>query len=163
MNQYLKLTRMFQYVYNLVYFSLAYGHFGYFFINRSIRVSTEFPWFLVQLLSHFQLPATPWPAAHQSSLSFTISQSLLKLTSIEMVMLSNHLILCHPLLLLPPTFPSIRKVSSESALHIRWPKLFEPSASVFPVNIQGWFPLGLTGLISLISYIHAFFSLFSFL
>ena len=126
MNQYLKITRIFQYVYNLVYFSLAYGHFGYFFINRSIKVTAEFPWFLVvQLLSHFQLPATSWTTALQSSLFFTISQSLLKLTSIEMVMLSNHLILCHPLLLLPSTFPIIRKGSNESALHIRWPKLFE--------------------------------------
>ena len=64
----------------------------------------------------------PWTAAHQASLSFTISQSLLKLLSVELVMSSNHLILCHPLLLLPSTFPSITVFSNESALCIRWPK-----------------------------------------
>ena len=65
---------------------------------------------------------TPWTAARQASLSFTISQSLLKLVSIELVMPSNHLILCHPLLLLPSVFPAIRVFSHESALCIRWPK-----------------------------------------
>ena len=65
---------------------------------------------------------TPWTAAHQTSLSFTTYLSLLKLMSIESVMPSNHLILCHPLLLLPSVFPSIRVFSSESALLIRWPK-----------------------------------------
>ena len=65
--------------------------------------------------------ATPWTAAHQASLSITNSRSLLRLTSIELVMPSNHLILCHPLLLLPSVFPSIRVFSSESALRIRWP------------------------------------------
>ena len=70
----------------------------------------------VQLLSHVQLFATPWTAAHQASLSFTNSQSLLKLKSIELVMPSNHLILCHPLLFLPSIFPSIRVFSSELAL-----------------------------------------------
>ena len=70
--------------------------------------------------------------------------------SIEMVMLSNHLILCHPLLLLPSVFPSIRVFSNELALRIRWPKYWaSASATVLPTNIQGWFPLGLTGLISL--------------
>ena len=78
--------------------------------------------FVVQLLSHVRLFETPWTAAHQASLSFTISRSLLKLLSIEWVMLSNHLILCHPLLLLPSIFPSIRVFSSASALRIRWPK-----------------------------------------
>ena len=73
---------------------------------------------------------------------------LLKFISVETVMLSNHLILCHPLLLLPSVFPSIRVFSNESAPHIRWPK-FGASASVLPMNTQGWFPLGLTGLISL--------------
>ena len=72
-------------------------------------------------LSHVQLFAIPWTAACQASLSFTISQSLLKLMSIELVMPSNHLILCHPLLLLPSVFPSIRVFSNESALCIRWP------------------------------------------
>ena len=92
--------------------------------------------------------ATPWTAARQASLSFTISQSLLKLISIESVMPSNRLVLCHPLLLLPSIFPSIRVFSNELALLIRWPKYWaSASVSVLPVNIQGWFPLGLTGLI----------------
>ena len=77
---------------------------------------------VVQSLSCVQLFATPWTAAHKGSLSFTISQSLLTLTSIESVMPSNHLILCHPLLLLPSIFPSIRVLSSESVLYIGWPK-----------------------------------------
>ena len=77
---------------------------------------------VVQLLSCVLLFATPWTAARQISLSFTISLSLLKLMSIELVMSSNHLILYHPLLLLPSIFSSIRVFSSESALHIRWPE-----------------------------------------
>ena len=83
----------------------------------------------VQSLSHVWLFAIPWTAAHQASLSFTISQSLLRLMSIESVMPSNHLILCCPLLLLPSIFPSIRVFSSESALHIRWPKYWSFSIS----------------------------------
>ena len=75
----------------------------------------------VQSLSRVQLFATPWTAAPQASLSITNSQSSLELTSIESVMPSNHLILCRPLLLLPPVPPSIRVFSNESALHIRWP------------------------------------------
>ena len=77
---------------------------------------------IVQSLSCVQLFATPWTAACQASLSFTISQSLLKLMSIESAMPSNHLILCHPLLVLPLIRPSIRVLSSELALCIRWPK-----------------------------------------
>ena len=77
---------------------------------------------LVQSLSNVQLFATPWTAARQASLSFTISQSLLKLMSIESMMPSNHLILCRPLFLLPSIFPSIRVFSNELALCIRWPK-----------------------------------------
>ena len=77
---------------------------------------------LSMLFSHVRLFATPWTAAHQASLSFTISQSLLKLMFIESAMPSNHLLLCHPFLLLPSIFPSIRDFSSESAPHIRWPK-----------------------------------------
>ena len=76
----------------------------------------------VQSFSHVWLFATPWTAACQASLSFTISQSLLKLLSIESVMPSSHLILCRLLLLLPSIFLSIRVFSNESALHIRWPK-----------------------------------------
>ena len=74
--------------------------------------------------------ATPWSAAHQASLSITNSQSLLKLMSFKSVMPSNHLILCHPLLLLPSIFPSIRVFSSEPVLHIRWPKYWSFSFSI---------------------------------
>ena len=89
--------------------------------------------------------------ACQVPLSFTISQSLLRFMSIEPVMLSNHLIIWHPLFLLPSIFPTIRVFSSESFLHISWPKPPGASASVLSMNIQGWFPLGLTCLISLLS------------
>ena len=84
----------------------------------------------VQLFSHVQFFVTPWIAAHQASLSFTISWSLLKLMSIESVIPSNHLILCFPLLLLPSIFPSIRVFSYESALCIRWPKDWSFSFSI---------------------------------
>ena len=90
----------------------------------------------------------PWTAARQASLSFTISQSLLRFMSLESVIPSNHLILCHPLLLLPSIFSSIRVFSNESALHIRGPKA---SVSVILVNTQSLFPLGLTSLIFLLS------------
>ena len=76
----------------------------------------------VHSLSRVRLFATPWTAASQASLSITNSWSLLRLMPIELVMPSNHLILCHPLLLLPSIFPSIRVFSNESVLHIRWPK-----------------------------------------
>ena len=88
----------------------------------------------VQSLSRIQLFATPWTAARQASLSTTNSQSLLKLMSIELVMPSNHLILCLPLLLLPSIFPSIRVFSNESALHIRWPKFWSFSFNISPSN-----------------------------
>ena len=84
----------------------------------------------VQLLSRVWLFATPWTAARQASLSLINSWSLLKLISTESVMPSNHLILCCPLLLLPSVFPSIRVFSSESALHIRWPKYWSFSFSI---------------------------------
>ena len=87
-----------------------------------------------QSLCCVQLYVTLWTAACQASLSFTISQSLLKLMPIELVMPSNHLILCHPLLLLPSNFPSIRVFSSDSALHIRWPKYWSFSFSISPSN-----------------------------
>ena len=107
---------------------------------------------VVPSLSHVQLFATPWTATLQAPLSFTISRSFLKLMSIESVMPSNHLIFCHLLLLLPSIFPSIRVFSNESALLIKWPKYWNlASASVPPVNTQGWFPLGLIGLISWLS------------
>ena len=88
----------------------------------------------VQSLSCIWLFLTPWTTACQAVLSFTISQSLLKLTSIELVMPSNHLILCRPLLLLPSTFPSIRVFSNESVLHIRWPKYWSFSFNISPSN-----------------------------
>ena len=77
---------------------------------------------------------TPWTAACQASLSITNTRSLLKLTSIELVMPSNHLILCRPLLFLPSVFPSISVVSSESVLHINWPKYWSFSFSISPSN-----------------------------
>ena len=89
---------------------------------------------VVQSLSRVQLFVTPWNAARQASLSFTISQSLLKLMSIESVMPSNHLLLCSPLLLLPSIFPSIKVFSNESALCIRWPKYWSFSFSISPSN-----------------------------
>ena len=92
---------------------------------------------------------TPWTVAYQASLSFTISQTLLKLMSIESVMPSNYLVLCHPLFLLLPIFPSIRVFSNESALCIRWPEYWSFSFSISPSNEYSGFPLGLTGLISL--------------
>ena len=88
----------------------------------------------VQSLSHVQLFATPWTAAHQASLSITNTQSLLRLMSIELVMPSNHLILCHPFLLLPSVFPSIRVFSNESVLHIRWPKYWSFGFNISPSN-----------------------------
>ena len=88
---------------------------------------------LVQLLNCVQIFETPWTAAHQASLSTTISLSLLKI-SIELLMPSNHLILCHPLLLPPSIIPSIRVFSNESVLHIRWPKYWSFSFSISPSN-----------------------------
>ena len=79
---------------------------------------------------------TPWTAAHQASLSITNSHSLLNLMSIELVMPSNHLILCRPLLLLPPIPPSIRVFSNESTLRIRWPKYWSFSFSISPSNVH---------------------------
>ena len=88
----------------------------------------------VQSLSHVRLFATPWTADHQAPLFFTISWSLLKLVSFELVMPSNHLILCHPLRLLPSIFSSIRIYSSESVLRIRWPKCWSFSFNISPSN-----------------------------
>ena len=89
---------------------------------------------VVQSLSRIQLFVTPWTAARQASLSFTISWSLLRLMSIESVMPSNHLILCHPLLLLLSVFPSIRVFSNELTLYIKWPKYWSFSFSNSPSN-----------------------------
>ena len=90
--------------------------------------------FVVQSLSRVQLFMTPWTVAHQAPLSSTISWRLLKFMSIEPVMPSSHLILCHPLLLLPSIFPSIRVFSSESALCMRQPKYWSFSFSISPFN-----------------------------
>ena len=97
-----------------------------------LHVSNQFS--AVQSLSHVQLFATPWTAARQASLSITSSQNLLKLTSIKSVMLSNHLILCHPLLLLPSIFISIRVFSNEAIFHIRWPNYWSFSFSISTSN-----------------------------
>ena len=98
---------------------------------------TEYSVSSVQLLSHVRLFVTPWIAACQASLSIINSQSSLKLMSIDSVMPSSHLILCHPLLLLPPIPPSIRVFSNESTLHMRWPKYWSFSFSISPSNEHG--------------------------
>ena len=104
---------------------------------------------VVKLLSCVPLFVMPWTAAHQSPLSFTISQTLLRFMSTELVMLSNHLILCGSLLLLPSVFPSIRVFSSQLAFHIRWPKYWSFIVSISPPNEYSGFLLRLTGLVSL--------------
>ena len=95
------------------------------------------------MINHVWLFVTPWTAACQASLSFTVSQNLLRLMSIELVMPSNHLILCHPLPLLLSFFPSIGVFSNESALTSGGQNI-EALALVLPMNIQGWFPLVLS-------------------
>ena len=110
------------------------------FLNINLRngiwgskyISVQFS--SVQSLSHVQLFATPWTAAHQASPSITNCRSPPKPMSIESMMPSNHLILCHPLLLLPSIFPSIRIFSNYSALHIRWPKYWSFSLNISPSN-----------------------------
>ena len=119
--------------------------YGYFW-GKSIVLDS------VHSLSCFWHFVTPWTAARQAFLSITNSWSLLKFMSIESVMPPNHLILCRPLLLRPSIFPSIRVFSNESVLRIRWPKDWSFSFSISPSNeYQDWFPLGWTGLISLLS------------
>ena len=107
--------------------------------------------YLVVQFSHSLMfnPLWPWTATGQASRSIPNSWSLLKLMCIESTMPSNHLILCHPFLLLASVFPSIRVFSSELTLQISWPKYWSFSFSISPsMNIQGWFPFGLTGWIS---------------
>ena len=101
---------------------------------RSLLQSHSVQFSSVQLLSCVRLFATPWITARQASLSITNSRSSLKLTSIWSMIPSSHLILCHPLLLLPPIPPSIRVFSKESALRIRWPKYWSFSFSISPSN-----------------------------
>ena len=104
-------------------------YFSDLFINKKDLLA-----FVVQSLTHVRLFVTPWSAIHQASLSFTVSPSLLKLMSIESVMPSNYLILCHRLLLLFSIFSSIRVFSSDLALQIRWPKYWSFSFSTSPSN-----------------------------
>ena len=137
------------------------------FERRAFGLYSEFQFSSVQSLSHVWLFATPWTAARPASLSITNSQSLPKPMSIVLVMPSNHLILCHPLLLVPSIFPSIRVFSNESALCIRWPKYCNFSFNISHSNeTQDWSPLGWTGWISWLSRVfsnttaqkHQFFS-----
>ena len=122
----------------------------YFPASGSFPVSKLYLLFSVQfscsVMSNSLRPHGP----HQASLSITNTWSLLKLTSIKLVVPSNHLILCHPLLHLPSIFPIMRVFSNKSVLPVRWPKYWSfSSVAVLPMNIQDWFPLGLTGSISL--------------
>ena len=116
-----------------------FSHFLYNFLILAVWkcqnvLDYQYQLVLVQSLSHVWLFVTLWTAARQASLSITNSQSLLKLMSIELVMPFNHIILCHPLLLLPSIFPSIRVFSNESVLHIRWPKYWSFSFNISPSN-----------------------------
>ena len=99
-----------------------------------LRHFCQYFYIVVQLLSHVWLFAIPWTAAHQASLSFTVPQTLFKLMSIELVIPANHLILCHPILLLPSIFLSIRVFSNELALPIRWPKYWSFNFSISASN-----------------------------
>ena len=107
-------------------------HLVWILFHEDSRRATQYPFQLS--LSHVQLFVTPWTAAHQASLSFTISWNLLKLMFIESVMPSNHLILCCSLLLLPSIYPRIKVFSNELAPHIRWPKYWSFSFSISPFN-----------------------------
>jgi len=124
---YSKVIQLHIYIFNIYIYSVTYTHI-YIYITNSQRVSS------VQLLSRVQLFVTPRTAAHQASLSITNSESPPKPMSIKSVMPSNHLILCHPLLLLPSIFPSIRVFSNESAFHIRWPRYWSFSFNIIPSN-----------------------------
>ena len=146
------------------------GDTGYFYVSLIVILSliTSLRWCLqvsvlynynfknlkwiqsIQLLSCVRLFATSWTAAFLASLSITNSLSPPKLMPIELVMQSNHLILCRPLLFLPSIFPNIRVFSIESALCVRWPRYWSFSSTSFlPINTQDWSPLGWTGWISL--------------
>ena len=113
---------------------------------------------VVQSLSHVWLFVTPWTAAHQASLCFTISWSLLKLMSIELMIPWNHLILCHLLLLLPSIFASIRVFSNESVLRISGQSIGASASPSVLMNVQGRFPSELTGLLLLSKEFSSVFS-----
>ena len=134
----LKPVRVWENIYNLQVFSICS------MIQSNVQFSS------VQSLSCVLLSVIPWIVACLASLSITNSRSSPKPTSIESAMPSNNLILCHPLLLLPSIFPSIRDFSNESALHIRWSKYWSFSFNISPsMNTQDWSPLGWIGWISL--------------
>ena len=116
---------------------------------KKMAIGTSVQFSSVQLFSRVRLFATPWITARQASLSITNSRSSLRLMCIESVMPSSHLILCHPLLLLPPIPPSIRVFPNESTLHMSKSIGDSASASVLPMSTQDWSPLGWTGWISL--------------
>ena len=125
------------------------------YLAASLASALEMQFDVFQSLSCVWFSAIPWMAARQASLAFTVSQSLLKLMSIELVMPSNHLTLCHPLLLLLSIFPSIRVFSNESALCIMWPKYWTLSISINPSNKYSglisfridWFDLAVHGTV----------------
>ena len=131
------------------------------FINRNQKVTSMFDIRATKYLKNCccccsvtHSCSTPWDTLDCSMPGFPVLHYFLEFTqliSIESVMPANYLILCHQLLLLPSIFPSIRVFSSELVLCMRWPKCWSFSITVLPMNIQGWFPLGLTGLISLLS------------
>ena len=122
--------------------ALQYGHQLGNWPNLLSRILTV----VVQSLSRVWFFATPWTAAPQASLSFTVSRSLLKLMSIKSVMPSNHFILCHPLFFLPSIFPIFKVFSSELALSVRWPKYWSFSFRLSPSSeYSGLISLGLTG------------------
>ena len=123
-----------EYLKNNVCICVQLGHFAARQTGTMLYGNYTSVFISVQSLSCVQLFATPWPAASQASLSITHSWSLPKLMSIESVMPSNYLILCHPLFLLPSIFPSIRVFSNESVLHIRWPKYWSFSFNISPSN-----------------------------
>ena len=139
-------------------FKNTYNRSVSFYLNMLMSAKNQTKVSSVQSLSRVRLFATPWTTAPQASLSITNSQSWLKLMSIELVVSSNHLILCHLLLLLSSVFFSIRVFSNESALRIGGQSIgASASASVLPVNIQGWFPLGLTSLLAVLGTLKSFF------
>ena len=135
---------------NIYKVSGQYRELPYIQCSASAIISVYVAFVVVQSLSRVWLFATPWIAARQASLSITNFLSLLKLMSIKSVIPSSHLILCHPLLLLPPIPPRIRVFSNESTLRMSWPKYWSFSLSVSPSNEhQDSSPLGWTGWISL--------------